>query len=173
MKDKPQLKKTIGFFVATSIVIGSLIESGIFMKPGIILSSAGNSAMAMLAWVIGGVITLAGGLTIAEVSVKIPRTGGLYAYLETVYGKVWDFLCGWNQSLIYGPAVIGALGMYFGSILANFFGSVQNNKVWIGILTVLFLTTMNLLGTKFGGFIQIMFIVGKLIPIFMIAFFGL
>lgn len=61
----------------------------------------------------------------------------------------------------------------FGSILANFFGSVQNNKVWIGILTVLFLTTMNLLGTKFGGFIQIMFIVGKLIPIFMIAFFGL
>ena len=112
MKDKPQLKKTIGFFVATSIVIGSLIESGIFMKPGIILSSAGNSAMAMLAWVIGGVITLAGGLTIAEVSVKIPRTGGLYAYLETVYGKVWGFLCGWIQSLIYGPAVIGALGLY-------------------------------------------------------------
>ncbi|MBE6183588.1 APC family permease [Heyndrickxia ginsengihumi] len=173
MEQHSELRKNIGFSVATSIVIGTVIGSGIFMKPGIILSSAGNSKMAMLAWIIGGIITLASGLTISEISVKIPKTGGLYAYLETVYGKLWGFLCGWIQSLIYAPAVIGALGLYFGSIFADLFGIEQHNKIWIGIMVVLFLTILNLLGTKYGGFIQIGSTIGKMVPIFLIAIFGL
>lgn len=167
------LKKNIGFFVSTSLVIGTVIGSGIFMKPGVVLSSTANSTMALLAWLIGGFITLASGLTIAEVSVKIPKTGGLYAYIEEVYGKLWGFLCGWVQTIIYGPAVIGALGLYFGSITADFLGFPNSSKVWIGILTVLLLGGLNLLGTQFGGFIQTVSTVGKLIPIILIAFFGI
>ena len=87
MEKEVHLKKNIGFAVATSLVVGTVIGSGIFMKPGIVISATGNSTLALLAWIIGGIITLASGLTIAEVSVKIPKTGGLYAYIEEVYGK--------------------------------------------------------------------------------------
>jgi APA family basic amino acid/polyamine antiporter len=167
------LKKNIGFFVSSSLVIGTVIGSGIFMKPGIVLAATANSNMALLAWVIGGIITLASGLTIAEVSVKIPKTGGLYTYIEEVYGKMWGFLCGWVQTIVYGPAVIGALSLYFGSLMADFFNLPKSISIYIGIVTVLLLGGLNLLGTQLGGFIQTVSTVGKLIPIILIAVFGI
>lgn len=168
-----QLKKDIGFVVALSIVIGSVIGSGIFMKPGIVIGAAGNSTMALWAWILGGIITLASGLTISEVSAQIPKTGGLYVYMEEVYGKLWGYLTGWVQTFIYGPGVIAALGLYFGSLVAFFFNWPAGWKTILGIITILFLTLMNSLGTKYGGFIQAAATAGKLIPITAIAVFGL
>lgn len=168
-----QLKKTIGFWVGTSIVVGTVIGSGIFMKPGDVLELSGNSTMALLAWLIGGLITLASGLTIAEVSTRIPKTGGLYVYLEEVYGKVWGFLCGWVQTLVYGPAVMGALSLYFGLLVSGIFNISSDYTLAIGIITIVFLAAMNLLGTKYGGIIQTLSTVGKLIPILFIAVFGI
>lgn len=168
-----QLKKDIGLIVAMSIVIGSVIGSGIFMKPGKVIAAAGDSNMALVAWVLGGIITLASGLTIAEVSAQIPKTGGLYVYLEEVYGRVWGYLCGWVQTLIYGPAVIGALGLYFGSLLAHFFGWSPEYKLMLAISTMAFLAFVNCLGSKYGGFIQAAATAGKLVPIALIAIFGL
>lgn len=173
MEKQVQLKKNIGYFVSTSLVIGTVIGSGIFMKPGVVLSSTTNSTMALLAWIIGGIITLASGLTIAEISVKIPKTGGLYAYIEEVYGKLWGFLCGWVQTIIYGPAIMGALGLYFGSLMADFFGFPQSSKILIGIITIILLAVLNLLGTTFGGIIQTLSTIGKLIPIILISVFGI
>ncbi|ANB58948.1 serine/threonine exchanger SteT [Anoxybacillus sp. B7M1] len=173
MEKEMKLKRNIGFFVSTSLVIGTVIGSGIFMKPGVVLSATGNSNMALLAWIIGGIITLASGLTIAEVSVKIPKTGGLYAYIEEVYGKTWGFLCGWVQTIVYGPAVIGALALYFGTLMADFFHFPKGSSLIIGIVTTILLAGLNLLGTKFGGFIQTASTIGKLIPIILIAVFGM
>ncbi len=167
------LKKDIGLIVAMSIVIGSVIGSGIFMKPGKVIAAAGDSNMALLAWVFGGVITLASGLTIAELSAQIPKTGGLYVYLEEVYGKLWGYLCGWVQAVIYGPAVLGALGLYFGSLLAHFFGMPEDSKLTIGIITVVFLALVNSVGVKYGGIIQAASTAGKLVPITLIAVLGL
>lgn len=168
-----QLKKNIGFFVGTSLVVGTVIGSGIFMKPGIVLESSGDSTRALLAWLIGGLITLASGLTIAEVSTRIPKTGGLYAYLEEVYGRIWGFICGWVQTVIYGPAVMGALGLYFGSLLVSFFQLDSSLSTIVGIITVIFLGVVNSLGTRYGGIIQNVSTVAKLIPIFAIAIFGI
>ncbi|SDF52253.1 APC family permease [Sporolituus thermophilus] len=168
-----RLKKDIGLIVAMSIVIGSVIGSGIFMKPGRVIAAAGDSTMALWAWVLGGVITLASGLTLAEVGAQLPRTGGLYVYLEEVYGRVWGFLCGWVQTLIYGPAVIGALGLYFGSLMAHFFGLGDETKFTIGIITIALLALVNAFGVKYGGFIQAAATAGKLVPIILIAIFGL
>lgn len=167
------LKRNIGLAVAMSIVIGTVIGSGIFMKPGIVISSSGGSSQALLAWVLGGILTLAGGLTIAEVSTQIPKTGGLYVYLEEVYGEVWGYLCGWVQTVIYGPAVIGALGLYFGSLFTHLFSMSDRWSLPVGLVTVLFLALMNSLGTRYGGIIQTAATVGKLIPIVLIAVFGL
>ncbi len=167
-----QLKKEVGITLAMSLVIGTVIGSGIFMKPGKVIEYAGDSTMALWAWVLGGLITLAGGLTIAEVGTQIPKTGGLYVYLEEVYGKLWGFLSGWVQVVIYGPAIIGALGLFFGSLVANLFQWGDEWKLPIGIASVVFLAVVNSLGTKYGGFVQNAATLGKLIPIALIAIFG-
>ena len=85
MQDKQpteDLKRSLGFGSAISIVIGTIIGSGIFFKQGSVLDSAGSSTMAILAWVFGGVITLTGGLTVAEIGAQMPYTGAVsYTHL--------------------------------------------------------------------------------------------
>lgn len=85
------LQKSIGLMTAITIVIGTIIGSGVFVKPAVVLTHAGTSNLAILAWVVGGVLTLAAGLTIAEVGAQIPKTGGLYAYIRDIYGPFWGF----------------------------------------------------------------------------------
>lgn len=173
MEQSGQLKKEIGLAVAMSLVMGTVIGSGIFMKPGRVIEAVGGSTLALVAWVLGGVLSIAGGLTIAEVSVRIPKTGGLYVYLEEVYGKVWGFLCGWMQTIIYGPAIIGALGLYFGTLLSDLFSLPGGWSVPLGIGTVVFLAVMNSFGTKYGGSIQVVTTVAKFMPILLIIVLGL
>ena len=79
-------KNKIGLTVALSIVVGTIIGCGVFMKPGGVLDYSGSSNMAILAWIIGGLLTLASGLTVAEIGRK-SKNGGLYTYLEEIYGS--------------------------------------------------------------------------------------
>lgn len=169
-----QLKRDIGFFTALSIVIGTVIGSGVFMKPGIVLESSGNTLMALAAWLIGGLFSIAGGLTIAEVGAQIPKTGGLYTYIDEIYGKFWGYLSGWIQTAVYGPAIIAALGLYLGSLHVHLF-NIQG-RGWefiIAIGYVLFLMLVNIIGTKYSGWVQNVTTVAKLIPIAAIIIFGL
>ena len=85
-----QLKKSVTFLEALAIVVGMIIGSGIFLKPGVVLESAGSLPMALVAWAAGGIITLAAALSVAEIASAIPKTGGLYVYLEELYGKNGD-----------------------------------------------------------------------------------
>ena len=116
-----KLKKDLGFWPAISLVMGVVIGSGIFVKPGTVLDYVGgDSSLALLAWLLGGLLMLAAGLTIAELSARIPKTGGLYIYLENVYGRFSGFLSGWVQTVIYQPALIGSMGLYFGLLAGNY-----------------------------------------------------
>lgn len=167
------LKRDIGFMVALSVVIGTVIGSGVFMKPGVVLSQAGDSTMGLLAWMIGGIITLAGGLTIAEIGAQIPKTGGINIYLEETYGERWGYLCGWMQTVVYGPAVIGALSLYLGSLVAHLFGVAEAWETLIGIGFLILLAFVNMIGTKYGGSLQLISTIAKLLPIVLIVVFGL
>ncbi len=124
MIEKTQ-KKTITFIEAIAIVVGMIIGSGIFLKPGIVFNDAGSPIMGIMAWVVGGIITLASALTIAEIASSIPKTGGLYVYLEELYGEVWGFLLGWVQTVISYPASGAALAIAF-STYATFFIPMNN-----------------------------------------------
>lgn len=84
-EEKEILKKELGLLEAISIVIGVVIGSGIFFKPAIVAKNAGAPGLGILAWVVGGIITIAAGLTVAEIAAAIPKTGGLYAYLKELY----------------------------------------------------------------------------------------
>lgn len=173
MHQEDSLKKSIGLMTAITIVIGTIIGSGVFVKPSVVLGHAGSSNMAIAAWVVGGVLTLAAGLTIAEVGAQIPKTGGLYAYIRDIYGRFWGFLTGWVQTVIYGPAIIASLTLFFGILVSNFFGLSESMGIWIGIAALTFLVILNILGTGLGGAMQNFTTVAKLIPVFAIIIFGL
>ncbi|MCT7688732.1 MAG: amino acid permease, partial [Lactobacillus crispatus] len=103
------LKRSIGLGSALSIIVGTIIGSGIFFKQASVLDSAGSTFMALLAWILAGIITLTAGLTIAEIGAQMPYTGGLYVYIEKIYGRVLGFMAGWMQAIVYGPAMIAAV----------------------------------------------------------------
>jgi APA family basic amino acid/polyamine antiporter len=167
------LKKTVTFVQAIAIVIGMIIGSGIFLKPSIVFQNAGSPMLGLLAWVLGGIITLASALTVAEIAAAIPKTGGLYVYLEELYGEAWGFLLGWVQTVIAFPAAAAALAIAF-STYTRFFipmGAFEQKLLAVGVLA--FVISMNVLSTKYGGVVQTLSTVAKLIPIGIIIILGL
>jgi len=167
------LKKNVTFVEAMAIVVGMIIGSGIFLKPGIVLQSAGSPFMSILAWVAGGIITLASALAIAEIASAIPKSGGLYTYLGELYGDVFGFLLGWVQTIISYPASVAAQTIAFATY-ANFFipmTDIQQKLIAVAVLA--FILLMNVISTKFGGIIQTLATIGKLIPIVAIIFVGI
>lgn len=156
-----------------AIVVGMIIGSGIFLKPGIVLADAGSFGLSILAWGAGGIITLASALSVAEIAATIPRAGGLYAYLEDLYGEAVGFLLGWVQAVISYPASVAALAIAFASYSGYFLpmNGWQQKLLAIGIL--LFILLMNVISTKYGGIIQLLATAGKLIPVVGIVAFGL
>lgn len=167
------LQKTVTFTEALAIVVGMIIGSGIFLKPGIVLQSAGSQLMAIAAWVAGGVITLASALAISEIAASIPKAGGLYVYLQELYGEVYGFLLGWVQTIISYPAAVAALAIAFATYATVFIPMDATQQKLLAIAVLAFITLMNVLSTKFGGIIQTVATAGKLVPIVAIILFGL
>ncbi|MGD7008240.1 APC family permease [Metabacillus sp. 84] len=172
-----QLKKEIGFFAALTTVVGTVIGAGVFFKPTAVYDSTGSASLGLLAWLIGGILTIIAGLTAAELSAAIPQTGGMMAYLKRTYGNLTAFLLGWAQTVIYFPANIAALAIIFGTQTASLFGySADDNKMLIIVIaaaTAIFLTLLNFLGAKAAGGIQTIATICKLIPLALIILFGL
>lgn len=175
MQEQPQeeLKRSLGLWSALSIVIGTIIGSGIFFKQGAVLDSAGSSTMAIFAWIFGGVITLTAGLTIAEIGSQMPYTGGLYVYIENLYGRIWGFLAGWMQVIVYGPAIIASVAGFMAIMMTNLFGLSSDWRIPLALITILFIGALNLLENKVGAAFSVITTAGKLIPIAAIIIFGL
>ena len=168
-----KLKKSLSFLDAIAIVVGAIIGSGIFLKPGIVLGNAGSPTLGLLAWLVGGIVTLAAALTIAEIGSAIPKTGGTYVYLEELFGDVWGFLFGWVQAVITYPASAGALAIAFATFSTFFIPMTGTQQKLLAIGSILFLVLMNIIATKLGGVIQLVTTFAKLIPIAVIVFFGI
>ncbi len=163
----------MGFPAAVSIVVGVVIGSGIFFKPSAVLSSAGGARQALLAWLLGGVITLAAGLTLAELAAVIPHDGGLSIYLNEIYGHFWAFLLGWVDTMIYTPGSAAALAIILVTQFSVFVPlSVLAQKL-VAVVIILLLVWINTIGTKQGGVIQTASTVAKLIPIALLIAWGL
>lgn len=168
-----QSKHKLGLGTATALVVGSVIGSGVFVKPGRVLALAGGSNEALLAWFLGGLMTLAGGLTVAEIAFRIPKTGGLYSFVEEIYGEKMGFIAGWVQALVYGPGLLATLSLYFASLLCEAVGITHEYKHEIALATLLSLCFVMVLSTRIGAFIQNCTTIIKLIPIFAIGICGL
>ena len=173
MGEKTQINKSVGFVQGLAIVVGMIIGSGIFLKPSVVLSEAGSPVMALIAWVLGGVVTLCSALSIAEIASNIPRAGGLYTYLEELYGEKWGFLLGWVQSIISYPASVAAQAIAFATYSAYFIPMSMWEQRGLALGVLGFILILNIISTKCGGFIQVLATIGKLVPVVAILGVGM
>jgi len=167
-------QKVIGLWGGVSILMGIMIGSGIFFLGGQILSRAGNSLpLSLLAWFIGGIITLFSGLTYAELGSLFPENGGYYVYLKEAYGKRMAFLSGFMNLVLSSSGSIALLAILFSQVMSNIFPSLTEDITSLSIAAIILLTVVNYVGIKVGTVIQIVFTVAKLIPIVMIIVMGI
>ena len=169
----PQLRKDLGLAGALSIVVGMVLGAGVFMKPPAVMAAAGDSTWALAAWVIGALLSMAGGLTLCELGVLFPRTGGVYVFLEEIYGTRVSYLYGWTLVFIFGPATVGALAGYFSSVFCLLFDLPAQYSALVGFAVMAFVLLVNSIGVKQAGYLQMLATVGKLAPVVLLAVFGL
>lgn len=171
--DTNQLRRTMTLIPAISTVMGTVIGAGVFFKASTVAQGTGSTSMSMFVWFFGGLISIAAGLTGAELAAAIPETGGMLVYIERAYGKIPSYLLGWAQVIIYFPASIAAKGIIFGTQVVNLFHLGTNAVVPVGILALLSVTGINFLGSKIAGQFQALTLFFKLIPLALIIIFGL
>ena len=168
-----KLQKSLGLSAALSTVIGMVIGGGVFFKPSAVYTLTGGApGLGILSWVLAGVLTITAGLTAAEVSAAIPKTGGMMVYIEEIYGKKLGALTGWMQSSLFFPATIAALAVMFANQTIALLGLNANLSMPITIGTILFIAILNTLGSKTSGAIQTVSTIGKLVPLAILIIFG-
>ncbi|MBM6957423.1 APC family permease [Lactobacillus gallinarum] len=165
------MKRQISFEQALATVIGSVIGAGVFFKIGTITAQTGSSSTTIFVWILAGIISIASGLTISEIAASL-KINGAIKYLDYTYGRVWGFLFGWAQMIVYFPAQIGALSSIFGVQFVSLFGINAKYANLIAIFLVLFLLAINLIGTKFSSKMQSVITILKVIPIVLIIIWG-
>jgi APA family basic amino acid/polyamine antiporter len=101
--------RSIGFWPATAIIVGSIIGSGIFMKPAVMAAQVASPVWLSLTWIIAGLFSLFGALIYAELGAMFPRTGGLYIYFKYMYGDFVAFLYGWGAFAVINSASVAAI----------------------------------------------------------------
>ena len=168
------LSPRLGLFTATMIVIGSIIGSGIFKKIAPMSLKLQSQSLVLLAWAFAGVITLLGALTYAEIAGRLAQTGGLYAYLRSMYGKFVGYLYGWSCFSVIQSASIASIAYVFAEAIYSLFPfSFYGIEVkLIAVSTILFLTLLNFVGLLFGAWLENIFTVLKIIGILLVAVFA-
>ena len=145
MNDNQRMKKNLGFMTATSIVVGCVIGAGVFFKPYAIYQVTGGApGMGMLAWVLGGLVSILAALTFAEVAILIPKTGGMVTYLTEAFDERLGFLAGWMQVVIFYPSFLAGYGVKVGSELAEYVG--PQFELPIAIAVIVALVAVNAMG---------------------------
>ncbi len=131
------------------IFVGSVIGSGIFVTPGLILRQVGGSVgYSLLAWVLGGVLSLLGALTYAELAAANPEPGGLYCYIRDGFGRLPAFLYGWSLFLIIASATIAALARAFTNYLKEIVPLSSAAELVVVWLVIGIVTLVNVWGTR-------------------------
>lgn len=182
--------KGLGLTSATTLVMGSMIGSGIFIVSAEIAREVNSPGLLIMAWVVTGFMTIVGALSYGELAAMMPHAGGQYVYLREALGPLWGFLYGWTLFLVIQTGTVAAVGVAFGKFLGHFFPTVSashwlwhiakvpqwhvtaqialggmdvglNTQNLAGIVIVIFLTFLNVFGIKTGAIVQNVFTIAK------------
>ncbi|MBL0146406.1 MAG: amino acid permease [Chitinophagaceae bacterium] len=189
MQSNKNFGRTLGLYTAISLVIGTVIGSGIFMRPAEMASLLGSPMLILLVWIIGGVLSLFVAMVLAEVGAMLPETGGQYFFMRKMYGEFWAYLYGWANFSVINTAGTAGIAFICSQYVEYFFKlprfttvtehAVKLHLPFIGdilplenigvklltILLLIVLTAISYRSTKTGGFIQVLFTAAKVLAI--------
>src|SRR5580704_6605020 len=174
------LKRDLGLWSAVAIVVGTVIGSGIFIVPNVMIRNMGTPGLVFVVWVVGGLMSLSGALSYAELSAAMPGAGGEYVYLRAAYCRLWSFVYGWTQMWVAKSGSIATLVTAFFLYLSNFRPELKQSvghisipvgpdggplDVSIGQLLAMALIMglggLNYFGVKIGGNVQVLVTICK------------
>jgi APA family basic amino acid/polyamine antiporter len=175
----PSLVRGLSAWDGALVTIGAVLGSGIFLTTGSMARLVPHEGLILALWLAGGLVTLAGALTYAELGAMYPRAGGQYEFLKIAYGPLWGFLFGWAAFLVIMTGGIAALAVGFGEYFGLFvpFFSTQNvlfslplgpvtwsvnGGQFAGAAAIAFLTVVNYFGLKQGAFVQNVVTIAKI-----------
>ena len=164
-----QLKRDLGLFSCTLLVAGNMIGIGIFVTAGRIYALLPNPSYIFLAWLIGGFLSVCGGLVYAELATRFPRAGGGYIFLSKSLGPMWGFLAGFAASMVTVPGTVAFLAIGVTKYLGILDPSIA--KI-VGISVILGISWINYRGVLQGAWLQDGFMILKLALIFGLVFVG-
>ena len=181
--------KGLGLMSSTTLVMGSMIGSGIFIVSSDIARQTASPALLIIAWLVTGFMTITAALSYGELAAMMPRAGGQYVYLRESLGPLWGFLYGWTLFMVIQTGTIAAVGVAFGKFLGVMVPSVSSSHwilhLWkvppipvgpmilgnmdvglntqnlVGIVIIIFLTVVNVFGLKTGAIVQNVFTIAK------------
>lgn len=171
--NQTSLNKNLTLYGLTMIVIGGCIGSGIFLVPSNIATSLPSPSFILIAWLVGGLFTLTGALTFAELGAKFPKTGGVYVFLREAFGNLVAFLYGWSILTVVTSGAIAALAVGFAQYFNKLVGLNADWDVMIGVLAVGILTVINIFGVKISEWVASAFTTMKLIGIAILIIVGI
>ncbi len=185
-KHKPQLLRALGLREGLAIHISAIIGSGIFIVPAAIAGHLHAMGLILLVWVLGGLLSLFGALTVAELSSLMPSAGGPYIYLRESFGRVWGYMFSWNHFFINTAGSLAAIAVAFAAYLGYFFPSlspqtplfaysttmvglpveisVKGNQV-VAMVVIGIATVVNVRGVRLGGWVTNVFTMAKVLAL--------
>jgi amino acid transporter len=171
---QPSLRRVLGLWSAVSIVIGTVIGSGIFLVPKRMIVEVGSTEALFVVWIVGGLLTLFGALTYAELAAAMPQAGGEYVFLREAYGPFWGYLYSWTQLAVAKSGSIATLGAGFYLYLSVFLPALNKSVITIpypigpgggpleihvgqlvSIAVIIILCAINYIGVEAGGNFQV------------------
>lgn len=185
------LKRALGLFSSTMLVVGLLVGSGVFKKIVPMAQTGMGETAILMAWATAGLISLIGAFTVGALSSLTEESGGVYEYIKLSFGKFPAFLSGWADFMVIGPGAIAAIAFLFAQIIhsvvpipdplqawehvsiAGFiFPFAQSGVKLVGIISIIFLTGINWLGSRESGVINNIITSAKVIGILVLIFLG-
>src|ERR1051326_626984 len=128
----PQLVQGLGLISATTLVMGSMIGSGIFIVSAEIAREVNSPALLIGAWPVTGFMTIVGAPSYGGLAAMMPQAGAEYVYLRESLGSLWGFLYGWTLFLVIQTGTVAAVGVAFGKFLGHFFPSISATHWLVG-----------------------------------------
>src|SRR5512133_1539375 len=192
MGNQRRLVRTLGLGYVVIFVVANIIGSGVYKKIAPMAAELHSSAWILMAWVVGGIITLFGALSNAEVAGLLADTGGDFVYLKKIYNRFFAFLYGWSLFTVIQTATISSLAYVFAQSLNSiipipevfrtmqdftlggvFFPFQDFGVKLTAIILILVLTYLNISGLKSGAVVSRTIVVLVCIGLSIIIFFGL
>lgn len=138
-----QPHRVIGLYAVTAITVGNIIGSGIFRAPHGIAAELPGITPVILAWIVGGVLSIAGSLVLTELAVRHPKTGGLYVFIREGFGDSWGFVFGWANLWVIKPTVIASITSVFALYFCQVLGLGKGAEFPVGAAGIILLTFIN------------------------------